>query len=356
MDSTLYDQSNKFQKMLITNFINSNQSEIETYFQSNKEKLSKLINFNYIDYGCATGKNTIDLFNLFYSQFKKLNPEASFTITLSDLPTNDFKITYNCFINSMQKQSTYENDIYHRMVIGSFYDNLLPPKSADLITCNASIHWLRMEDEEFFKETKDNPLYMLGDEGNQKITQVSKENYLSFLINRYKELKDDGLLIISGPLDIENKKKSRAELIFNVWVECLKKLNLEKLKQYMAVKTYIRNLNAFLEPLKNQENKEKDFNYEILKYETKEIKVPIDSEESFISFLNPFFSYNFQRIKNEFYKKEYGKDIDDKSFENLKYEFFNDLKNLFTTKKDEVISAYTYPIIHLILKKISKNT
>lgn len=348
MDSTLYDEGNIFQTMLITNFINSYELDIESYFSSNKDYLSKLTNFNYVDYGCATGKNTIDLFNLFYSLFKKFNSDGSFTITFSDLPSNDFKITYNCFMNSIMNQSL-NSSIYHRMVIGNFYDNLLPAKSADLITCNASIHWLRMDDEEFYKESENTPLYESGDV-NLKIIQVSKENYFEFLINRYKELKDEGLLVISAPLDIQNKKGLRAEIIWNVWDETLKKLKLEKLRKYMTIKTYIRSKDEYLNPLLCKVN---DYNYEILKNEIRETKVPIYSPESFVNFLKPFLSYNFQRIKNEFYKKEYEKDLDEKLYESLKTEYFIELKNFYTNNKKRVIEDFTYSIIYLILRKKS---
>lgn len=96
--------------------------------------------FRIVDYGCSTGRNSIELFAPAISTLWKRYPKLSVHAVRCDLPSNDF--------NQLAKnsQTLYlgndRNNYFESMIARSFNDQLLPNNQVDLSVCSLALHWV----------------------------------------------------------------------------------------------------------------------------------------------------------------------------------------------------------------------
>ena len=107
--------------------------------------------FKIADLGCSSGANTflviseiIDTIHGLCQQNKQKEPE--FSVSLNDLPENDFNSIFKSLPAFYEKLKKEKGDMFGPCLVsgvaGSFYGRLFPSNSLHFVHSSYSVHWL----------------------------------------------------------------------------------------------------------------------------------------------------------------------------------------------------------------------
>ncbi len=142
-------------------------------------------------------------------------------IYLNDTPSTDLSIA----VKKVTAQLSRFSNIWIHSTYKSFYESLFPEQSVDIMLSSIAIHWLPKVPSEidalYCVLTKD----LTSTEEGKIWEKSAAESLNGFLIERDKELRPEGLLIIIVPsmMDPPNKNDLVSIDCISAWKSCLQK-------------------------------------------------------------------------------------------------------------------------------------
>ena len=200
--------------------------------------------FAIADLGCADGTNSVPIFDLVISLIREMNPDFPINIFLNDTPSNDFSLAMKKVSSALEKYAK----VWIYSSGKSFYEELFPENSIDLMISNSAVHWLPRSPGVISSIS-----CMLTEEvaetAEGKVWEKEAAKYWEqFLRLRQKELRTGGRLLITAPAISDPPSEDDIKLINQAagWKSCflkaLEKFDLKCDKDY--------NVPAVIRPLK----------------------------------------------------------------------------------------------------------
>ncbi|KAK7092819.1 uncharacterized protein [Littorina saxatilis] len=165
--------------------------------------------FTMGDYGTADGSVTIPLIRELITTIRKKHGEVPIQIVYEDQPSNDFNSVFKRIHGLIPDPPTYLNDFKNVFVFASgasFYHQILPDNTGDLIMSFIAAHWMSEAPTTFQDSFHRFPN---ANEAERKLVAAqAAKDWETFLLLRAKEMKSGGVLIVSTPSeDPEMKQK-----------------------------------------------------------------------------------------------------------------------------------------------------
>ncbi|KAK1279246.1 Jasmonate O-methyltransferase [Acorus gramineus] len=109
------------------------------------------------DLGCSSGPNSLSLIKEIIESVDEAchrldRPPPEFTVSLNDLPANDFNSMFLSLPEFYKKLNRGSQSVFIAGVPGSFYGRLFPSNSLDFIHSSLSVHWLSQVPKDLFDE------------------------------------------------------------------------------------------------------------------------------------------------------------------------------------------------------------
>mmetsp|Transcript_4659 Transcript_4659/g.5271 ORF Transcript_4659/g.5271 Transcript_4659/m.5271 type:complete len:366 (+) Transcript_4659:38-1135(+) len=304
-----YQENSGIQKSATVTVVRSGilADRIARYIEENQEEFHSGSSFRVAEYGCADGSNSVDILEQIIQTVRKHDEDKKIEIMCNDLPTSNFSKLFN-LLNPLREK--YGN-IYLSVSGCSFYNQVAPSESFDLVYSFTSVQWMSSAPCPLSKRW-----YIAGQEDlDQKSREIWSEyaiqEWTKFLSQREKELKKGGILYVSticfqDPPTEGNKLMTQA---YNIFAQ----KHMQVLKEYGVSEDYPLNLPAafrskdeFLQPFStsNLKLKLEEFN----RYRTEVpvvLKLARDGERAKLqkmledidrAFSQPFYSSQLQKI------------------------------------------------------------
>ncbi|KAL4929861.1 S-adenosyl-L-methionine-dependent methyltransferase [Aspergillus undulatus] len=154
------------------------------------------------DYGCSEGSNSIRMIR---KALESCPEECAITIVFNDTPANDY-ISLSSTIDRFLRvpEATKSRKIMPLMAPQSYYDQLVPDASVDIGFSTACLHWISR-----LQPASGDLLPNDADISAEVLSDISR-----FLCARYHEVRNDGHLLLSFPVDGELSLKCAYPSIF----------------------------------------------------------------------------------------------------------------------------------------------
>jgi len=94
------------------------------------------------DYGASQGKNALEPMQLALNIIRQRQSTIPIRITHTDQPANDFATLFGLLQNSPQSYLKLFPETYAAAAGKSFYTQIFPPASIDLMWSSIAVHWM----------------------------------------------------------------------------------------------------------------------------------------------------------------------------------------------------------------------
>lgn len=147
------------------------------------------------DMGCADGGTSLDMWRRVLSHIRGQAPARPVEIIYSDLPRNDFSQLFRTLHNHTGRQSYYGEipEVYPFASGTSFHEAIMPPASLDLGFSATASHYVSRTPCNISDH-----VHMVGASGGERQAFAAQgaRDWMSFLLNRARELKPGGRLCL----------------------------------------------------------------------------------------------------------------------------------------------------------------
>lgn len=217
--------------------------------------------FTFSDMGTADGGTSLKMVEKFINALRRIVPEININIVYADQPKNDFNGLVQTVLGLGHFSSYLErtNNVYPLFSANSFYKQILPDNTLDFGFSATAMHWLSKKPCNL-----SNHVHMVGAEGEQYLSFAAqgKKDWESILLNRAKELRSGGQLVLLNFCRDENGKylgnTTGVNMFTNfadIWQDFMEQgLIREDEYQKMTLPQYYNTVEEFSAPLKNVEN------------------------------------------------------------------------------------------------------
>ena len=217
--------------------------------------------FTFSDMGTADGGTSLKMVEKFINALRRIVPEININIVYADQPKNDFNGLVQTVLGLGHFSSYLErtNNVYPLFSANSFYKQIIPDNTLDFGFSATAMHWLSKKPCNL-----SNHVHMVGAEGEQYLSFAAqgKKDWESILLNRAKELRSGGQLVLLNFCRDENGKylgnTTGVNMFTNfadIWQDFLDQgLIREDEYQKMTLPQYYNTVEEFSAPLKNVEN------------------------------------------------------------------------------------------------------
>ena len=217
--------------------------------------------FTFSDMGTADGGTSLKMVEKFINALRRIVPEININIVYADQPKNDFNGLVQTVLGLGHFSSYLErtNNVYPLFSANSFYKQIIPDNTLDFGFSATAMHWLSKKPCNL-----SNHVHMVGAEGEQYLSFAAqgKKDWESILLNRAKELRSGGQLVLLNFCRDENGKylgnTTGVNMFTNfadIWQDFMEQgLIREDEYQKMTLPQYYNTVEEFSAPLKNVEN------------------------------------------------------------------------------------------------------
>lgn len=217
--------------------------------------------FTFSDMGTADGGTSLKMVEKFINALRRIVPEININIVYADQPKNDFNGLVQTVLGLGHFSSYLErtNNVYPLFSANSFYKQIIPDNTLDFGFSATAMHWLSKKPCNL-----SNHVHMVGAEGEQYLSFAAqgKKDWGSILLNRAKELRSGGQLVLLNFCRDENGKylgnTTGVNMFTNfadIWQDFMEQgLIREDEYQKMTLPQYYNTVEEFSAPLKNVEN------------------------------------------------------------------------------------------------------
>ena len=217
--------------------------------------------FTFSDMGTADGGTSLKMVEKFINALRRIVPEININIVYADQPKNDFNGLVQTVLGLGHFSSYLErtNNVYPLFSANSFYKQIIPDNTLDFGFSATAMHWLSKKPCNL-----SNHVHMVGAEGEQYLSFAAqgKKDWESILLNRAKELRSGGQLVLLNFCRDENGKylgnTTGVNMFTNfadIWQDFLDQGRIRP-EEYrnMTLPQYYNTVEEFSAPLKNVEN------------------------------------------------------------------------------------------------------
>ena len=217
--------------------------------------------FTFSDMGTADGGTSLKMVEKLINALRRIVPEININIVYADQPKNDFNGLVQTVLGLGHFSSYLErtNNVYPLFSANSFYKQIIPDNTLDFGFSATAMHWLSKKPCNL-----SNHVHMVGAEGEQYLSFAAqgKKDWESILLNRAKELRSGGQLVLLNFCRDENGKylgnTTGVNMFTNfadIWQDFMEQgLIREDEYQKMTLPQYYNTVEEFSAPLKNVEN------------------------------------------------------------------------------------------------------
>ncbi|MDE0792487.1 MAG: SAM-dependent methyltransferase [SAR324 cluster bacterium] len=217
--------------------------------------------FTFSDMGTADGGTSLKMVEKFIHTIQKTAPGISINIVYADQPKNDFNGLVNTVLGLGHFTSYLDRtkNVYPLFSANSFYKQILPDNTLDFGFSATAMHWLSSKPCDLSEH-----VHMVGAEGKQYLSfsAQGKKDWESILLNRARELKSGGQLVLLNFCRDENGKylgNTTGVNMFNnfaqIWQDFLGQgLIREDEYQKMTLPQYYNTVEEFSAPLNDISN------------------------------------------------------------------------------------------------------
>ena len=214
--------------------------------------------FTFSDIGTADGGTSLKLIGTLINSIQKINSEISFNIIYTDQPKNDFNGLVKTVLGLGHFPSYLDKTerVFQLFSANSFYNQILPNNSLDFGFSATAMHWLSGKPCDI-----SNHVHMVGANGKEylKFSEYGKKDWETILVNRARELKRGGkLVMLNFCRDEKGNYLGNTEGVnmFNnftkIWSEFLEKGRIRKDEyEKMTLPQYYNTVEEFCSPLKD---------------------------------------------------------------------------------------------------------
>ena len=226
-----------------------------------KIDLEEKRNFSFADMGCADGGTSLQMINQLIKTLRSNNPNIEVKVHYTDQPNNDYNGLIQTVLGLGHFPSYLEThkNVYPLFSANSFYKQILPDNTLDFGFSATAMHWLSKKPCNL-----SNHVHMVGAEGEQYLSFAAqgKKDWESILLNRAKELRSGGQLVLLNFCRDENGKylgnTTGVNMFTNfadIWQDFLDQGRIRP-EEYrnMTLPQYYNTVEEFSAPLKNVEN------------------------------------------------------------------------------------------------------
>ncbi|KAL8574317.1 hypothetical protein ACOMHN_065342 [Nucella lapillus] len=157
--------------------------------------------FTIGDFGCADAAVSIPLIRSIIQRVRERSQKKRpIQVVYEDQPTNDFNSVFKRVHGLIPEPPTYLKDFSDVFVMASgtgFFEQILPPNSADVIFSFIAAHYLSVPITKYKDSLHRFP--NATQEESKVVEAQAAEDWETFLLQRARELKKGGVLIVSTP-------------------------------------------------------------------------------------------------------------------------------------------------------------
>ncbi|KAK7482478.1 hypothetical protein BaRGS_00026295 [Batillaria attramentaria] len=175
-----------------------------------KDQILKAVGdvFTIGDYGTADGSVSIPLIREIIELVRKTKGNVQIQVVYEDQPSNDFNSLFKRLHGLIPDPPTYLHEFKDVFVLASgasFYHQIVPDNSADLLMSFIAAHWMSEAPTKFQDSLHRFPN---ANEAERKLVAAQgAKDWEAFLLLRAKELKSGGVLIVSTPSEDPEMKQ-----------------------------------------------------------------------------------------------------------------------------------------------------